>query len=162
MLKSLGIVARLVIILSAGLFNCFLFAQQSIQPDKELTSKITQLAGSLTGKDSKASQENLFKIIETNPDTMVMNTKNHLTRASWLCQVFLLGSDRSSQEFTKHEAIYKSSLIQLKRKKTCKGFMKLFGTGFIARVGLMQAFFWVTGPLSNRKLRKLNTGGACP
>ena len=69
MLKSLGIVARLVIILSAGLFNCCLFAQQSIQSDKELTSKITQLASSLTGKDARVSQENLFKIIETNPES---------------------------------------------------------------------------------------------
>ena len=97
MLKSLGIAARVLIILGLGLFDCFLFAQQSIQSDKELTSKINQLASTLLGKDGKVSQENLFKIIETNPDVMVMNSKNHPTRASWLCQVFLLGSDKNSQ-----------------------------------------------------------------
>ena len=136
MLKSLGIAARLVIILSAGLFNCFLFAQQSIQPDKELTSKITQLAGSLTGKDSKVSQENLFKIIETNPDAMVMNTKNHLVRASWLCQVSLLGSDKNSEEFKKHEANYKKQFDVAKTQKDLHGLYEIVRNGLYCKSGI--------------------------
>ncbi|NBY01197.1 MAG: hypothetical protein EBQ87_04330 [Planctomycetes bacterium] len=162
MLKSLGIATRVLIILVVGLFNCCLFAQQSIQPDKELTLKITQLAGSLSGKDAKLSQENLFKIIETNPDAMVMNTKNHLIRASWVCQVLLVGSDKTSQEFKKQETNFKKQFEFAKTKKILMGYMKLFGPDFSVKVGLMLVFCWATGPLNNRRLRKLNIGGACP
>ena len=136
MLKSLGIATRVLIILVVGLFNCCLFAQQSIQPDKELTLKITQLAGSLSGKDAKLSQENLFKIIETNPDAMVMNTKNHLIRASWVCQVLLVGSDKTSQEFKKQETNFKKQFEFAKTQKDFNGLYEIVRTGLFCKSGV--------------------------
>ena len=136
MLKSLGIAARVLIILGLGLFDCFLFAQQSIQSDKELTSKINQLASTLLGKDGKVSQENLFKIIETNPDVMVMNSKNHPTRASWLCQVFLLGSDKNSQEYKKQEAYVKKQFDVAKTQKDSNGLYEIVRNGVFCKSGL--------------------------
>ncbi len=136
MLKSLGIAARLQIILGVGLFNCCLFAQQSIQSDKELTSKITQLAVGLVGKDSKVSQENLFKIIETNPDSIVMNEKNHLIRASWFCQVLLLGSDKNSQEFKKNEAAFKKQFDVAKTQEDLTGLYAIARSGLFCKSGV--------------------------
>jgi len=134
--KSLGISARLLIILGVGLFNCFLLAQQSIQPNNELSSKITQLAVSLVGKNSKVSQENLFKIIETNPDTMVMNSKNHLVRASWLCQVTLLNSDKNSQEFKKLESNFKKQFEVAKTQKDLGGLYEIIRNGLFCNSGV--------------------------
>ncbi|NDH06932.1 hypothetical protein EBX93_13605, partial [bacterium] len=79
---------------------------QSIQIDKELDSKIVQYHKDILGVPSKSIQENLLRIIETNPDSLVMESKNQIVRASWACQVLLLGTDLGSMDFKRKDSYF--------------------------------------------------------
>jgi len=128
-----------MLILVLSLLNSLAYAQQPLQADKDLTVKINEIKEKQAKKDFASTVPALFKIIETNTDSLVMQEDGHLIRASWACQVLLLGADSSAPEFKKLEALFEKKLSTAKEQKENSALYEMVRSGLFTRAGVEAA-----------------------